>query len=227
MWLMLQPERAVARPGTCNRPDPWASRGPARVQRRFDLDPPAQGRRGRARWKPTGAAHSRGYPLRGNRPTVSRPNSSASPRCGGERRCGVQNPPVGTDWGYQQQAHRPTAGWPAGTAPVWGAAPTTPVKRDNPLGALFDFSFTQYATPALVKIVYVLTVVAGLGSWLLSVPGALRSRRCGRSAAVTRLAGRRPAVRVDSRGAVHRDGAVRCWSSTWRPCAQTRGLSRF
>lgn len=45
-------------------------------------------------------------------------------------------------------------------------------RDDSPLSALADFGFTRYATPGLVKIVYILSVVAGVGSWLLSVLSA-------------------------------------------------------
>lgn len=68
----------------------------------------------------------------------------------------------------------PYAGWPPGPPPAPAPTPAPAPARDaNPLAALFDFSFSTFATPGLVKIVYILAVVVFGGGWLLSVFGAL------------------------------------------------------
>lgn len=77
--------------------------------------------------------------------------------------------------------------------------PASPAPRPdaNPLGALLDFSFTRFATPGIVKVVYILTVVAAVGTWLLSVLGALGMSRFdggGAAAFVTLLFGWIPAL---------------------------------
>ncbi len=92
---------------------------------------------------------------------------------------GVQNSPGGTPgWGYPQQTapgqipmvgQEPVAGQPS----AWGTPPARREPRDdNPFKALLDFEFKQYATPGLVKIVYILAVLVGVGGWVLSVLGA-------------------------------------------------------
>jgi hypothetical protein len=43
--------------------------------------------------------------------------------------------------------------------------------------ALFDFSFTKFATPGLVKIVYILQVVGAVGAWLLWLLAAFGASR--------------------------------------------------
>ncbi len=61
---------------------------------------------------------------------------------------------------------------PNPAAPSW--------KRDaNPIAALFDFGFTKFATPGLVKIVYILQVVAAVGVWLLWLLGAIAGNSFG------------------------------------------------
>lgn len=68
----------------------------------------------------------------------------------------------------------PTASEPAPNGGGWAPYPGASGPKDaNPLAALFDFSFARFATPGLVKIVYILVVVTAVGGWLLSVLGAL------------------------------------------------------
>lgn len=56
------------------------------------------------------------------------------------------------------------------SAPGWSTPPMQPPKQDaNPLGALFDFGFTKFATPGIVKIVYILSVAGAALGWLLAV----------------------------------------------------------
>ncbi len=103
---------------------------------------------------------------------------------------GVQNPPAGIPgWGYQQQVapgqppyagQAPYAGQPpyAGQQPVagqpsaWGVPPVRQKRDNNSLRALLDFGFKEDATPGLVKSVYILAVLTGVGGWVLSVFGA-------------------------------------------------------
>lgn len=76
----------------------------------------------------------------------------------------------------------------AASGPAWApgsAGPGVPQHRDaNPLVALFDFSFTKFATPGLVKIVYILQVVGAVGSWLLWLLAAFGASRFDGGAAV-------------------------------------------
>lgn len=72
-------------------------------------------------------------------------------------------------WGQQSQQQSP--GYPQsgfgqqqpGQPAPWGGGPQQP-KDANPIKAAFDFSFGSYATPGLVKIVYIVgMVLAALG----------------------------------------------------------------
>lgn len=47
------------------------------------------------------------------------------------------------------------------------AAPRT--RDDNPIKALVDFGFKEFATPGIVKFVYILTFLSCLGGWLFTV----------------------------------------------------------
>lgn len=70
-----------------------------------------------------------------------------------------------------QQASYPPPGQPAAQPAGWppvGPSQNGP-KDANPLVALFDFGFTKFATPGLVKVVYLLAVVAAVGTWLMWV----------------------------------------------------------
>lgn len=54
-----------------------------------------------------------------------------------------------------------------------GAAPAPPVNtgtnRDQLFSSLFDFGFTRYATPSIVKIAYALGVIALGLAWLVAI----------------------------------------------------------
>lgn len=68
---------------------------------------------------------------------------------------------------------------PYGTPPP--AAPEPPADRGDGGGgvfkALFDFSFTNYATPSIVRIIYVLAIVFGTLAWLVAAVTMLASGR--------------------------------------------------
>jgi hypothetical protein len=70
-------------------------------------------------------------------------------------------------WSQQQQGGQPPAGWqggPAGAGPG-GVAPGGTGRGDQARGtfsALFDFGFNSFATPVVIKILYVLGLV-GIG----------------------------------------------------------------
>ncbi len=102
---------------------------------------------------------------------------------------GEGTPPQPTPWGAnspaQQQSwtppgqQQPWAGQSQGSAntgpvPTWGAAPPQQQVRPsgNSLAGILDFGFTKFVTPALVKVVYVLTVVTAIGWWVFAVIGA-------------------------------------------------------
>lgn len=66
--------------------------------------------------------------------------------------------------GPEQQPPAEQWGQPV-TAPVAPVGPTGP-KDDSPFAALVDFSFTKYATPGLVKIIYIAAGILGI-LWML------------------------------------------------------------
>lgn len=69
------------------------------------------------------------------------------------------------------------AGWqPVGAAPGWGTYPPSPAPTtddDNPFEALLDFGFRRYATPGLVKILYVVLLAAITVSLLFALVAGL------------------------------------------------------
>lgn len=74
-------------------------------------------------------------------------------------------PPPGGGYGQQ-----PPAGWgPPPAAPTGGGGfggPTGTPEQKNPLSALFDFSFTSFATPGLIKLLYVVGAALLVIAWL-------------------------------------------------------------
>lgn len=79
--------------------------------------------------------------------------------------------------GYQgQQGHPGQAGYQGQPGQQWGqqashgqppyGQPKKPITDANPLKAAFDFSFGSYATPGLVKIIYLLAVIVGAIAWI-------------------------------------------------------------
>ncbi|SDB80607.1 protein of unknown function [Raineyella antarctica] len=61
---------------------------------------------------------------------------------------------------------------PAGQAqgPYPAPAPfESPAKDDNPFAALLDVGFTQFATPAVTKFLYILLVLVGVIVWLFAI----------------------------------------------------------
>ena len=75
-------------------------------------------------------------------------------------------------WPGQQPAY-PPPGYGQQPPPGWGAAPggygTPPARPANPFAALFDFSFQSFATPGLIKLLYIVgTVLLALG-WVVGV----------------------------------------------------------
>ena len=77
-----------------------------------------------------------------------------------------QYPPPG---GYGGQ--QPAGGWgqpPAGQPGGYGAPGTGPApdQGGNTFGALFDFSFNRFATPGLIKLVYIVGTVLLILGWL-------------------------------------------------------------
>jgi hypothetical protein len=100
----------------------------------------------------------------------------------------TNQPPYGPDYGQQQPPSydQPTAAQPYGQPPTGqppapggyptypaGPGPATPTDgRKGFLGALFDFSFTSFVTPTIVKFVYILiTIGLALGYLLFVIVG--------------------------------------------------------
>jgi hypothetical protein len=72
---------------------------------------------------------------------------------------GYGQPPTGAGWTQQ---------YPAGT----GGPTPPPPPAPSVFGALFDFSFTTFATPVVIKVLYVLgLVVIGLGYLVALIAG--------------------------------------------------------
>jgi len=60
---------------------------------------------------------------------------------------------------------------PAGPQPPYGAGSGSEggAKAKGFFGALFDFSFNHFVTPIIVKIVYILVLIALVIGWLIAV----------------------------------------------------------
>ena len=105
-----------------------------------------------------------------------------------------QQPPFGPPGSTQQPGYPPPPGTTPPGAAAYGATaygapqqgypvpgqgsdpygtPPQPVveggKNDNPLAGLLDLGFTQYATPVVVKVLYILLVLVGGISWIIGI----------------------------------------------------------
>jgi Domain of unknown function (DUF4282) len=76
--------------------------------------------------------------------------------------------PVGQGWGGGQQypggygQQPPTPGWGGQQPPAGMPTPMAPSERSG-FSALFDFSFVSFATPSLIRLLYIVgTVLIGL-----------------------------------------------------------------
>lgn len=74
---------------------------------------------------------------------------------------GQQPPPFPSGGGYGQQ-QPPPPGW--GGPPAGGAPPAQ--QSNNFFGALFDFNFDNFATPVVIKILYILGMVLIGLAWI-------------------------------------------------------------
>ena len=71
--------------------------------------------------------------------------------------------PAGPSAPYGQYPPYPTQ------PPYQQPPPPAPARSENRLWALADFDFTQYATPTVIRVLYVLLVVIGVLSWLTGI----------------------------------------------------------
>lgn len=87
-------------------------------------------------------------------------------------------PPSGPNYGQQQQPPpygQPPTGQPPASGSGYTAYPSGPgpampaAGRKGFLGALFDFSFTSFVTPTIVKFVYILITIGLALAYLLLV----------------------------------------------------------
>lgn len=86
--------------------------------------------------------------------------------------------PYGAPDPYAAQQPYPPA--PPQVASSSTTPPAMPRQDANPLAALFDFGFTKFATPGIVKVIYLLSVIgAGLGWLFLVVSGFSMGRLAG------------------------------------------------
>lgn len=91
---------------------------------------------------------------------------SYDPASGGQQQPqGWQPPYPHPGGGYGQQ---PPAGWGPPPAPGGGGftGPTGTPEQNSPFSALFDFSFTSFATFGLIKLLYVVGTVLLVLGWL-------------------------------------------------------------
>lgn len=99
---------------------------------------------------------------------------------------------------YATQGY-PPPGYPApqqpgGPAPQGYGQPAAPAQRGM-FSLMFDSSFTEYATPRLIRFVFILTIIVSIGGWILAVVSALSvPYGAGASAALTLLFGWVPAL---------------------------------
>lgn len=96
-----------------------------------------------------------------------------------------QPSPYGDPYG---QPHPPQQPPPGGPGPYGGGPPPPPPGPEDPpadhgdnrvgfFKALFDFSFSNYATPSVVRIIYGLAIVLGVLSWLVGAVSGVASGR--------------------------------------------------
>lgn len=78
-------------------------------------------------------------------------------------------------YGQPQPEAMAAAGYYGHVAP--NQAPRT--RDDNPMKALVDFGFKEFATPGIVKFVYILTFLSCLGGWLFTVLAAFAAGNTG------------------------------------------------
>lgn len=105
----------------------------------------------------------------GQQPTQSFGQQSQAPQPWGQP--AQQAPQPAGGYGQQQPGY-PQGGFAQQSQQAgWGGIPQKP-QDASPLKAAFDFSFGTYATPGIVKIVYVVGIVLATLSYVLSVIAA-------------------------------------------------------
>ncbi len=79
-------------------------------------------------------------------------------------------PPAGQPPAPPPSGQPPVSGWGGVPGQPGGPVPPKPSAASGFLSALFDFSFTKFVTPSIVKVVYVLVVIVtalAYVSWIL------------------------------------------------------------
>lgn len=69
-------------------------------------------------------------------------------------------------WAAQPPANDPGSAWASNSAVAQPTGPVPAGQGKGLFGTLFDFTFAEYATPALAKILYILGIVMGILGWL-------------------------------------------------------------
>jgi hypothetical protein len=76
-------------------------------------------------------------------------------------------------WPGQQPGYPPPGYGQPQPPPGWGAAPgghgSPSGRQANPFAALFDFSFQSFATPGLIKLLYIVGTVLLAVGWVVIV----------------------------------------------------------
>lgn len=103
---------------------------------------------------------------------------SAAPQGFGQQSFGQQSQAPQQPWG--QQGQQQPAGYPQGgfgqqpgQPGPWNGGPQQP-KDANPLKAAFDFGFGSYATPGIVKIVYIVGIALAVLWYLFLIIGGFQ-----------------------------------------------------
>lgn len=143
-------------PGNQPNSDPWGS-DPAQPGSQ-----PSAGHPGSQSGGYPSSQSSGGYPSSQSSAGYPDSQSAYNPQSGYAGSQQSYPPPAYAD----QQSSYPTQQIPAQTQ-QWTPQPPRS-HEDNFFKTIFDFGFTRYATPSVVKILYILGIVVGGLGWLLS-----------------------------------------------------------
>jgi hypothetical protein len=152
------------RPGDQAPDNPWQTGGPARQQQPGQPGPqhPGQQPGQQGQWAHGGNDQGQGQQQSWGQQSWSQPSAEPpySQTSAGQP---YSQPAAGQPYG-QSAAGQPPGG---GYYQQWQTQPAKrPVGDANPLKAALDFSFDSYATPGLVKIIYILAAVLGALWWI-------------------------------------------------------------
>lgn len=159
------------------QPQPAAQQGPPPGYGQQGFGSQSQPPQGYGQQTPPGYGQPQGYGSQSQPPQGFGSQSQAPQGYGQQASQGSPfgqpgSQPSSQPGGYPQQGY----GQPGGPGqqaggPGW-AIPPQPPRDANPIKAAFDLSFNTYATPGIVKIVYIIGIVLAALWWVLIVIGA-------------------------------------------------------